>query len=305
MERKIIIGLEPEHGGTDALRLGRLLAEVLAASPLVATVIPWPSYLMGPADMQRQVDLEMKDRFTAIREQLADLGGETRALGNPSPAHALNELAEQEDAEAIVLASPHHGPIGRTLAGSVAESLLHGAPCAVAIAPRGYGELEHARLLRIAVAFDGSAEAWTALETGIGIAERTRGELTVIAVADDPHYGFATAVPLLATGEFHDYEREDKQRLLELALGRTPTGLRSAGRLLSGDAGRLLTEVSGEFDLIVTGSRAYGPLRRTVLGSTTRKLIASSGCPVLVLPRGVGVDPLGLRVRPASTPAGA
>ena len=56
---------------------------------------------------------------------------------------------------------------------------------------------------------------------------------------------------------------------------------------------------------MVTGSRAYGPLRRTVLGSTTRKLIRSSSCPVLVLPRGSGVDPLGLRRRRAATGAGS
>ena len=47
---------------------------------------------------------------------------------------------------------------------------------------------------------------------------------------------------------------------------------------------------------MVAGSRSWGPLKRTMLGSTTRKLIRSCSCPVLVLPRGVGVDPLGVRV---------
>jgi nucleotide-binding universal stress UspA family protein len=71
--------------------------------------------------------------------------------------------------------------------------------------------------------------------------------------------------------------------------------------VLTGDAGSQLAEVSGDFDLMVTGSRAYGPLRRTLLGSTTRKLIRASACPVLVLPRGLGVDPLGLRASGVST----
>ena len=47
---------------------------------------------------------------------------------------------------------------------------------------------------------------------------------------------------------------------------------------------------------MIAGSRSWGPLKRTLLGSTTRKLIRSCACPVLVLPRGVGVDPLGVRV---------
>ena len=158
-------------------------------------------------------------------------------------------------------------------------------------------------LLRIAVAFDGSPEAWTALETAIGFAERCHGELTVISVADYSRYGYAAAWSILSAGEFEDAEREGKRRLLELALGRVPSGLASEGRIPTGDPGSVLSELSGEFDLVVSGSRAYGPLRRTLLGSTTRKLIRASDCPVLVLPRAVGVDPFGLR-DPSSSRSG-
>jgi len=304
MARKIIVGYDPEHGGSDAIRLGRLLAEVLAAQPVVVSALPWPSYLASREDLQKEVDVEMNQRFSVIREELRDLGVETRAVTSRSAARTLQELAEQELASLIVLGSSHLGPIGRTLAGGVGESLLHGAPCAVSVAPRGYADRDQDRLLRIAVAFDGSSEAWTALETGIGFAERCHGELTVISVADYPHYGHATAWPLLTAGEFHDSEREETERVLELALRRTPEGVVCAGRLLTGRAGSVLSEVSGEFDLLVAASRAYGPIRRTLLGSTTRKLIASSGCPVLVLPRAMGVDPLGLRVA-ANPSAGA
>ena len=67
------------------------------------------------------------------------------------------------------------------------------------------------------------------------------------------------------------------------------------GRLLSGSAGPLLAEVSEEFDLMVVGSRGYGALKRTALGSVAGKLVNSAACPVLVLPRGAGMDPLGLK----------
>jgi nucleotide-binding universal stress UspA family protein len=296
MDRKIIIGYEPEHGGDDAVRLGGLLAEILAAQPLVFTALPWPRYLMGLEDLQRQVDAEMRDRFALVRDELRDLGVETHAVAGPSAAEALHEFAEVQEARMVVIGSCHRGPVGRTLAGSVGESLMHGAPCAIAIAPRGYAERSQAPLVRIAVAFDGSPEAWMALETGIGLAGRCHGQLTVISVADYPSYGYASAWSILTAGEFKDYEHEEKRRLLELALGRVPVGLEGEGRLLTGDAGSHLSEVSGEFDLIVTGSRSYGPLRRTLLGSATRKLIRASACPVLVLPRAVGVDPLGLQV---------
>lgn len=295
MERKIIVGYDPTHGGPDVLRLGRVLAEVLAAKPIVCTTLPWPGYLMGIEDLQKQVDAEMHERFSAIRDELRDLGVETRAMASPSAAEALHGLAESEGAAIIVLGSCHRGRIGQTLAGSVGESLMHGAPCAIAVAPRGYAERSRDRVLRIAVAFDGSPEAWGALETAIGIAERCHGQLTVISVADFPRYGYVASWSILTSGELHDFEHEDKGRLLELAIARIPARLQGEGRVLTGDAGALLTEVSDDFDLIVTGSRAYGPLRRTLLGSTSRQLLASSACPVLVLPRAAGVDPLGLR----------
>ena len=135
-------------------------------------------------------------------------------------------------------------------------------------------------------------------QTAIGLAERCHATVTVITVADRPKYGYAAALSILAEGEFLDAELANKERLLGLAVGRIPNGLERESRVLTGDPAAGLQEVSGEFDLMVVGSRAWGPLKRTLLGSTTRKLIRSCACPVLVLPRGAGVDPLGVPSRP-------
>ena len=300
MKRELIVGYDPEHGGEDVLDLGRIFSEVLAAKPRVITAIPWPDYLVGIVDLDEEMEAEMRDRFALIRDDLGDLGVETDAIASRSPASALAEIAEADEAQMIVVGSSHHGPVGRTLAGSVGESLLHGASRAVAIAPRGYAARDEERLQRIAVAFDGSSESWAALETAIGLAERCHATVSVITVADHPKYGYAAAWSILAEGEFRDAELADKERLLGLAVGRIPNGLERESRVLTGDPAARLQEVSGEFDLMVVGSRAWGPLKRTLLGSTTRKLIRSCACPVLVLPRGAGVDPLGVRVGPVA-----
>lgn len=295
MEREIVLGYDPEHGGDDVLRLGRLLAEVLAAKPVVVTALPWPHYLADPDELDKQLAADMHDRFAYVRDELTGLSAETRAVASGHAASALHEIAEVEEAKLIVVGSCHRGPIGRTLAGSVGESLLHGASAAVAIAPRGYGEHDGGRLRRIAVAFDGSPEAWTALETAIGMAERCRAALTVIAVADYPTYGYAAAWTVLTAGEVQDYEHKDKARLAELAQRRIPDALEHEALVLTGDPAHMLSEATGDFDLMITGSRSWGPLHRTMLGSTTRRLIRAAECPVLVLPRGAGVDPLGVR----------
>ncbi len=299
MKHKIIIGYQDTPQGLDALALGEILAETLnarpmaATVPLIATVLPWSRQLMSESDLEAVLDLETKEPFAAVRDRLAGLDPETRAIADHSASAALYELASEEQATLIVVGSTHRGPIGRVLSGSVGQALLHGAPCAVAVAPRGYAAREERRLQRLGVAFDGSAEAWAAFETAVKLAERLHATLTVVTVAEPERYGYAGA-SILTVAEFHNFELEEKQRVLDLAVGRAPADLQVDGRLLTGSAGSLLSEVSEELDLMITGSRGYGALKRTAPGSVAGHLVNSAACPVLVLPRGIGMDPLGL-----------
>jgi nucleotide-binding universal stress UspA family protein len=294
MSSKIVIGYQPTPEGEDALALGRIFAESLDSTPIIATALPLPASLIGSADLERALAFETAESFAVACDRLQPLIAETRALADPSAAAALHDLAEAEYASLIVVGSPHRGPPGRVLIGGVAKSLLHGAPCAVTVAPRGFAPASGRRLRRIAVAFDGSAEAWAALETAIAFAERGEGSLRLLAVAEPLRFGLFRSFAVLSTTESLDLERREKERILELARHRVPSGLQVDSRLLAGESGPALAKAAVGFDLIVSGSRGYGPLRRTIIGSTATSLIRSAPCPVLVLPRAAGIDPLDL-----------
>ena len=107
----------------------------------------------------------------------ASLDGE---VGGRSAARALYEYAEDQNADLIVVGSSHRGKLGRILPGSVGESLLRGAPCAVAVAPRGFARREHAGFGLIGIAYDGSEEADLALKQ----AERLSSSLECRAARD-------------------------------------------------------------------------------------------------------------------------
>jgi hypothetical protein len=62
--------------------------------------------------------------------------------GVVAPSLGLVGLAEREDAGTLVVGSPHRGPVGRALLGSVAHHVLHHAPCEVVVAARGYAGRE-------------------------------------------------------------------------------------------------------------------------------------------------------------------
>ncbi len=290
MPRTTIIGYDPEHGGDDALALGRRFGHLLGGGIEVVAVLPWPRHLADSDDLQREVDAELAERFGAIRDELDGFDLTTRGVAHHSPAQVLTALADDEGAAVIVIGSAHRGEIGRTLLGSVGQSLTHGAACAVAVAPSGYADAGGGELAQVAAAYDGSDESKIALETAVAIAQHAGAELTVLTVADYPRYTRAAAWSLLSEGEIHDRERERRHELVDEAAAGLPEGLTASTRVLTGDPARKLAEASAEFGLMVTGSRSFGPVRRVLLGSATRRLLGESACPVLVMPR--GAEPL-------------
>jgi len=61
---------------------------------------------------------------------------------------------------------------------------------------------------------------------------------------------------------------------------------------LTGSAGHELAEQSRSVDLMLVGSRGYGPLRAVLAGGVSGRVIRGAHCPVIVVPRGVET-PLG------------
>lgn len=298
--RRLLIGLDDTPQGDDALVLGGLLAEVLAAKPVVLSALPYPRHLVGAMDahgLHGAIEQDTAERFDHAQRLLAPLDPEKRAVASQAPARALYETAADEDALVVVVGSDHRGAVGRVLPGSVGRSLLYGAPCTVVVAPRGYAGAGEHRLVRIGVAFDGSPESWTALETGIALTARLHGSILLVTAAMPPQYGYGS-LALLSEGALQNAEQRSKQRTLRMAAERIPAGIQAETRLLNGDPARVIAEVTDELDLLLMGSRGYGPLRRTLLGSVAAGVIGRAACPVAVLPRAGGSDPLRIKGAP-------
>ena len=180
MPRKVIVGFNRSPAAQDALAFGRILATALGGEVLAANVFPYER-VHTTGDYLRVVRSEAETELTAV-----PAGIERRAIGSHSPARGLTELAEAEKAAAVVIGSTHRSAIGRVLMGTVAERLLQGAPCAVAVAPGGYAERPAADIRVIGVAYDASPEAQQALRSATVLAERMGAALRVLAVAEMP-----------------------------------------------------------------------------------------------------------------------
>jgi nucleotide-binding universal stress UspA family protein len=66
----------------------------------------------------------------------------------------------------------------------------------------------------------------------------------------------------------------------------------------------LEAEGEGDLDLLVLGSRRFGPVRRVLPGSVSSELVRLAPCPVIVVPRSVEFDasPGALAARDESEP---
>ena len=200
-----------------------------------------------------------------------------------SPADALGALAERGEADLIVLGSTHHAHFGSVSPGSVAEHLLHGARCRLVIAPKGYGSADHSqdRLRVAAVGFNGMAESFAALDEAARLATKFGGSLRVI--------GVATPIPAAGVAAAAHADAEagpDFQTQLNEAVAELPPELRAQPVFQRGDpVEKLLEDAEVGVDLLVLGSRGFGPLMRLLIGSVSSRVIRQAPCPVLVVPR--------------------
>jgi nucleotide-binding universal stress UspA family protein len=222
----------------------------------------------------------------ALAEQVvARDGGELKVIHveKGSPADTLQALAERGEADLVVLGSTHHAAFGSVAPGSVAEQLLKGARCRLVIAPKGYAREDHSqdRLRIVAVGYDGMAESQAALDEAATLARKFGASMRVIGVATPvPALGAAAAAQAGAAAG------PDFQQRLHDAVAALDPDLRALPVLERGDPVKKLLEAAEMgVDLLVLGSRGFGPVMRLLIGSVSSRVIRGAPCPVMVVPR--------------------
>jgi len=286
--KKILVGYDESEESRDALRLAASLAAAFDGELILLTAFVVPMLPVTVIEPEEDEVFETaREIFERARESLAEMpgGGElpmrARVASSSSAARALHECAEGEQADLVVVGPSHRGAVGRVLPGSVGDRMLQGAHCPVAIPPRGYGAGDHMGLGLIGVGYLGTPESDLALDAAIELAARLGAELRIIGVLDPARPG-----PKLASSV--GVERDELAARLEAAADRVREagGVAVAEELVEGDAAAELAGRGVELDLLVLGSRQYGPIRRTLLGGVSSRVVRDAPCPVVVVPRG-------------------
>jgi nucleotide-binding universal stress UspA family protein len=274
MFKQIVVGVDGREGGRDAVALAKLLVAPGGQLTLAHVGPSGPHAYRGASAAYEAPEAE---RAEALLETVREETGVEAQLcwrGSSSVGRGLHELCELIGADLVAVGSSRRGLLGRVLIADDTSAALNGAPCSIAIAPTNYSQQPGA-LREIGVGFDGSPESEHALSVGRMLAGASGAKLSALEAVSLPSNAF------LGPGAVDDTPR----RLLEDARGRIAALGDVEPRASYGQPAEELALYSASLDLLIVGSRGYGPIGRLIHGSTSQQLAHSARCPLLVLAR--------------------
>jgi nucleotide-binding universal stress UspA family protein len=286
MFKNVLVGVDGRAGGRDAIALACKLTNPDGKLTLahVHTGDLRPSHAIAPGLVreEREASHELLEQERAATDVTAEL----TSIVSMSPGRGLHEQAEEQNADLIVVGSCSHGAFGRAMLGDDTRAALNGAPCAVAIAPLGYAERAGgavSQIAKVGVAYNSSPASAAALALARELAAATRATVHALEVVMIPTVAYTGIIPP-ALGDSVDLMiQEANSRMQEMP--------DVDGHAVYGLAGEELAAFGDQVDLLVVGSRGYGPVKRLVLGSTSDYLQRHARCSLLVLPRAAGGPP--------------
>jgi nucleotide-binding universal stress UspA family protein len=198
--------------------------------------------------------------------------GEVRVHVGFGPAkHALHETASRVGAGLMVVGTPHRGALGRIALGSTTDRVLSGAPCPIAVAPRGFRD-EVVTPERIGVAFVDTPGGWAALRAGAAIARHTGAGLIAYTVTKR---------------DIREAGRDRAKVAVERAIAAHARDIHSEARVLTSGGTHALVSESQTLDFLVRGFRGHGPMHRPTAFGPPSNLARRVACPFVVVPAAV------------------
>lgn len=212
-----------------------------------------------------------------LRDCLTGLDVEQLVLPGASAARVLHKLADERRAQCLVVASSPQAPWGHAELGHVSQRLCTAGPRRRS-SPRAGTRATPMGCAPSAWATWAHPSPTTRCRPGAALAAQAGATVRVVTVFDPTDYAHAIA----AAGEDEEL-REPARRDLD-AVVRSVGGAAATGELVDGDPAETLTRLSVDWDLLVLGSRSYGPLRAVLLGGVSGVLVHRAGCSLMVVP---------------------
>ncbi len=242
--------------------------------PAVAT----DEYSRARERWEREAEDLLHEQADRMRDTGATLAGAHLRKGRS--AEEVVGLAEELEADLVVVGSRGLGKTERLVTGSVSEGIVHLASRPTLIV-RGGEEVWPPR--DVVVGDDGSQEAERAGKLATQLGGLFEASVLLLSVYSTRLVSSPVAAPMVQTSAELLNKGEDslKERAAELE---NVSGDLPETMVATGDAAAVIQEIAGESELVAVGSRGLGAVRRFTLGSVSTDVVRAVSGPVLVCP---------------------
>jgi nucleotide-binding universal stress UspA family protein len=230
-----------------------------------------------------------REYLNSVRETaLAGYGPASIVVTGGKPVETIAEVAREQGADLIAMATHGASGLARWTMGSVAEGVMQRASCPVLLVRVTEDAVPPSPLERILVPLDGSPVAEQALPHAVALATEKQAELILLRAVDP-----------LTEHEMRAIVRYRKERDVLLEQFRqeaihylTPhqqaleeEGLRCRQRVIAAHAGEAILHVAAqeEADLVVMTTHGRSGIGKLVYGSVTDHVLHHATRPLLVV----------------------
>jgi universal stress protein E len=282
---KILCATDLKSKSDAAVDRAGVLATQLNAELVLLHVVPRQSSTSSLENKLREAGEQMKAR---IRPPLwrHGLAPNTMILTG-SPAQLLSRTAEENGADLIVL-GPHAPRIARdALTGTIAARLLSEHRCPVLIARQPV----HGPYREVLLALDLNPESAAVIHAAESLVLRDDMNASIVHSCYVPYTAMldSAGVPLQTIAEFPGMViKQARENMRELLARESNGAIQYSVTVRRDPAATAIEKIASRVhpDLIVMGTRGYGPVRRALLGSLANRVLNSATTDVLIVPEG-------------------
>src|SRR5688500_18972448 len=288
MASRVVIGYDGSEASEDAVAFGLTWCRSTGDVPIIATVYP-EEHPLGIGRVDVEWATYVREQAEIIQDNVRATVGDAalyRNVASTSAAHGLADLAEDVEAAMVIVGTTQETGLTRALLGSTTERLLHGATVPVTVVPPGWRQSAADRISSIGVAYVDTRDGREALRVAARVALRIPAVLTLYSILGQSSERYSYLIGRTDEQAFVDKTRDSYGKALEYAAADVSPELEPRTVLLEGAVVESLAALGpDDVDMLVCGSRGYGPVRRVLLGGVSSPLIRRAQLPVTVVPR--------------------